>query len=135
MSTDNMGFLWSNDKNYRYRSVFIKYPLYLFHCFKTHEAKVAFLLRRLNLSFNFPETKGKKKGGDEEEDTGPNTYDYNDSFINDESQGKEEEEEESGKSEEEDGSEEGSEEEDIAKLKKEAKSFIKNKKMTKPVWR
>ena len=77
------------------------------------------------------ESKSKKKGADEEDDDEPNTYDYNDSFINDASQANDKES--SGESEE---SEEGSDEEsgeDVSKLKKEAKKFIKNKKLTKPV--
>jgi len=71
----------------------------------------------------------KKVANDEEDDESkPNTYDYNDSFINDESQKRSHSDDE----EEEDGSE-SSEGEDIAALKKEAKKFVKNDKMKKPV--
>lgn len=73
---------------------------------------------------------GKQDKGDEES-TGPNTYDYNDSFINDESQAKSGDDKSASESDQ-DGS--GSDdEEDVKQLKKEAKKFVKNEKMTKPV--
>lgn len=66
----------------------------------------------------------KNKADGEEDDAGPNTYDYNDSFINDETQ----------KDSQSDGEEENvSSEEDITALKKEAKKFVKNDKLSKPV--
>ena len=69
--------------------------------------------------------KKKANADDEDGETGPNTYDYNDSFINDETQKTENAEEDSEEEVEED------EEEDISELKKEAKQFIRNEKMTK----
>jgi aprataxin and PNK-like factor len=69
------------------------------------------------------------QGKGEEESTGPNMYDYNDSFINDESQAQSGNEKSASESE---GSA-SDEEEDIKQLKKEAKKFVKNEKLTKPV--
>ena len=71
-------------------------------------------------------TKKKTKSEDEEEDDGlPNTYDYNDSFINDTSQSLSQAQRSDDDSDE--------EAEDIEALKKEAKSFMKNRKMLKAV--
>ena len=66
----------------------------------------------------------KMKSEDEDEDEDlPNTYDYNDSFISDESQSLSQTQRTHGDS---DG-------EDIEGLKQEAKSFLKSKVMGKPV--
>lgn len=63
------------------------------------------------------------KSEDEEEDDLPDTYDYNDSFINDASQSLSQTQR----------THDDSDDEDIEGLKKDAKSFVKNKKMVKPV--
>lgn len=61
-----------------------------------------------------------KTGDEDEEDDGqPNTYDYNDSFIDDNTQKNEESESES----------DYEDSEDIRDLKKNASKFVKNKKM------
>ena len=68
--------------------------------------------------------KKKTKSEDEEEDEDlPNTYDYNDSFINDASQSLSQTQRTEG----------ASGDEDIDGLKKDAKAFVKNKKLAQPV--
>lgn len=106
------------------------------NCYRTnvsHLKQYRHYTRERDTKLTMPlKTDDKSKNG-EEESQGPNTYDYNDSFINDESQAKEEEEEEEDASGGEDGEAASSEEEDIKQLKKEAKQFVKNEKMVKPV--
>lgn len=62
----------------------------------------------------------KKSVVDEEEDDLPDTYDYNDSFIDDNTKKESCSEVESDNE---------SSEEDIHRLKKDAKKFVKNKKL------
>lgn len=78
--------------------------------------------------------KGKKKGmmtGDDDDEDAPNTYDYNDSFLNDEDSERESGSPGGGASEDSDWGPDQEDSQDVRDLKKEAKQFIKNKKMHK----
>lgn len=68
--------------------------------------------------------------GDSDDDGLPNTYDYNDSFIDDAEQASEESTEYDGESEDSDYAPDANE--DISELVDEAKDFMSNKKMYKP---
>ena len=74
----------------------------------------------------------KKKSvldGASDDESAPNTYDYNDSFIDDSKVSKDaKESQESTQDSSQDKDEDDEEEEDVDELKKEAKDFIKNKK-------
>lgn len=63
---------------------------------------------------------------DEDDDGLPNTYDYNDSFINDASQSL-------GQSQATGDDDEDDNDDDVGALKKEAKAFVRNRKLMKPV--
>ena len=68
--------------------------------------------------------------GDSDDDGEPNTYDYTDSFIDDDDKTSEESMEYGGDSE--DGDWAPDEDEDVSALVGEAKDFMSNKKMHKP---
>lgn len=68
--------------------------------------------------------------GDSDDDGEPNTYDYNDSFIDDANQSSDESTEYGGESEDSDWG--PGDNEDVSELMDEAKGFISNKKMHKP---
>ena len=68
--------------------------------------------------------------GDSDDDGEANTYDYNDSFINDADQSSEESTEYGGESEDSDWG--PGDNEDVSELVDEAKDFMLNKKMLKP---
>ena len=67
--------------------------------------------------------------GDSDDDGEPNTYDYTDSFIDDDGQSSEESTEYGGESEDSDW---GPPDEDVSELVDEAKHFVSNKKMHNP---
>ena len=67
--------------------------------------------------------------GDSDDDGEPNTYDYNDSFIDDADQPSEESTEYGGESEDSDWA--PGDNEDVSELVDEAKDFMSNKKMHK----
>lgn len=68
--------------------------------------------------------------GDSDDDGQPNTYDYNDSFIDDDNQTSEESMEYGGESEDSDWA--PGDNEDVSELVDEAKGFMSNKKMHRP---
>ena len=70
--------------------------------------------------------------GDSDDDGEPNTYDYTDSFIDDNDQTSEESTEYGGDSEDGDWAPDVTE--DVSELVDEAKDFMTNKKMHKPSW-
>ncbi len=99
---------------------------------KTHNS---FVFQTQNLILCYAPDEKSVLNEDDDDDGGANTYDYNDSFIDDKGPSLEKENSsENGEEEEEAASgEDGSDfEEDLNGLKKDAKAFQKNKKIVKP---